>query len=82
MNGKYRRRIADQVLAERLQAMGAVVVEGAKWCGKTTTCEQIAKSVLYMGDPEWRDQYLAMNDMHVGKIARVKFTFNGFLSYF
>ena len=35
-----------------------------------------------MGDPEWRDQYLAMNDMHVGKIARVKFTFNGFLSYF
>ena len=68
MNGKYRRRIADQVLAERLQAMGAVVVEGAKWCGKTTTCEQIAKSVLYMGDPERRDQYLAMAETEIGRL--------------
>ena len=43
---KYRKRIADDILALKLSAMGAVLVEGAKWCGKTTTCEQQAKSVL------------------------------------
>ena len=35
--------MADSILAERLQSMGAVVVEGAKWCGKTTTCERVAR---------------------------------------
>ena len=48
MIAEYRKRIADCILAERLQSIGAVVVEGAKWCGKTTTCEQIAKSALYI----------------------------------
>lgn len=47
----YRPRVADAILAARLQASGAVLVEGAKWCGKTTTCEQLAGSVLYMADP-------------------------------
>jgi len=50
--GKYRTRIADAILAEKLAYMGAVLVRGAKWCGKTTTCEQLAKSALYMGDPD------------------------------
>lgn len=48
----YRKRIADAILAEKLSYMGAVLVRGAKWCGKTTTCEQLAKSVLYMADPD------------------------------
>ena len=48
----YRKRIADAVLAEKLSYMGAVLVRGAKWCGKTTTCERLAKSVLYMADPD------------------------------
>ena len=53
----YRKRIADAILAEKLSYMGAVLVRGAKWCGKTTTCEQLAKSVLYMIDPD----HAAMN---------------------
>ena len=46
----YRKRIADTLLAERLKGKGAVLIEGPKWCGKTTTAEQIARSVLYLGD--------------------------------
>ena len=48
---QYRPRIVDAVLARKLEGMGAVLIEGAKWCGKTTTAEQIAGSVLNMDDP-------------------------------
>lgn len=48
---KYRPRIADRLLARKLQGKGAVLLEGAKWCGKTTTAKQISKSVLYMTEP-------------------------------
>lgn len=48
---KYKSRIADRLLARKLAGKGAVLLEGAKWCGKTTTAEQIAKSVLYMSEP-------------------------------
>ena len=40
--GNYRHRIVDEILLNRVGSAGAVVLEGAKWCGKTTTCEQIA----------------------------------------
>ena len=43
---KYKRRVVDQLLAERLEEVGAVLIEGPKWCGKTTTAEQFAKSKL------------------------------------
>lgn len=56
---KYLERIADKHLQERLQAMGAVLIEGPKWCGKTTTAEQQANSVLRMQDPDMREDYLA-----------------------
>ena len=49
---KYKKRIADTLLTRKLEGKGAVLIEGAKWCGKTTTAEQISKSVLYMSDPE------------------------------
>lgn len=62
---EYKPRIADQLLAEKLEAMGAVLVEGAKYCGKTTLCLQQAKSVLFMADPDTRDQNLAMVDTNV-----------------
>ena len=42
----YRKRVADVLLANKLAGKGAVLIEGPKWCGKTTTAEQIAKSVL------------------------------------
>lgn len=47
---QYRKRIADHLLVRKLAGKGAVLLEGAKWCGKTTTAEQIAKSVLYMSE--------------------------------
>ena len=56
---KYMARIADLVLQERLEAFGAVLIEGPKWTGKTTTAEQHANSVLKIQDPDRRDDYLA-----------------------
>ncbi len=50
MINRYRERIADRLLARKLAGKGAVLIEGAKWCGKTTTAEQIAKSILYMSE--------------------------------
>ncbi|MBR1921075.1 MAG: ATP-binding protein [Kiritimatiellae bacterium] len=45
--------------------MGAVLVEGAKWCGKTTTCTRFAKSVLDLSDPDVRDHALELAEMDV-----------------
>ena len=50
----YRPRIADQTLLRKLKGMGAVLIEGPKWCGKTTTAEQHAESVIFMDDPASR----------------------------
>ena len=55
---KYLHRIADNVLKERLEAFGAVLIEGPKWTGKTTTAEQQAKSVLRLQDPDKREENL------------------------
>jgi len=52
LDSRYLPRIADAKLALALQAMGAVLIEGPKWCGKTSTAQHIAKSVLYMQDPD------------------------------
>ncbi len=46
----YKPRIADKMLQKKLEGMGAVLIEGPKWCGKTTTAEQQAKSIVYMDD--------------------------------
>lgn len=56
---KYLPRIIDKELTQRLEGLGAVLIEGPKWCGKTTTALQQAKSVLKMQDPDMRDGYLA-----------------------
>jgi len=53
---EYKKRIVDSIIARKLKGVGALLVEGPKWCGKTTTCEQFARSVLYMADPERHDQ--------------------------
>ena len=42
----YRKRVADRLLAKKLKSAGAVLIEGPKWCGKTTTAEQMAESIL------------------------------------
>lgn len=61
---RYRKRIADEILKKKLQSKGAVVIEGPKWCGKTTTAEQMAASVLYMDDPEWKSQNISMSEVN------------------
>lgn len=48
----YRQRIVDRLLAEKLEGIGAVLIEGAKWCGKTSTAEQHAKSIIYVDNPQ------------------------------
>ena len=61
---KYKSRIADEILERKLKGKGAVLIEGPKWCGKTTTAEQIAKSVLYMADPANGEQNLTLADIN------------------
>ncbi len=56
----YKHRIADALLDRKLKGNGAVVVEGPKWCGKTTTAEQLAKSVIYMDDPDKITEHITM----------------------
>ena len=55
---EYLKRTVDSELALRLEAFGATLIVGPKWCGKTTTGEQQAKSILRMQDPDKRDGYL------------------------
>lgn len=62
----YRFRIADNLLKEQLKAAGVVVVEGPKWCGKTTTAEQAARSVLYLDNPQKRKDYLLLAESNPG----------------
>lgn len=56
---EYWNRIVDKELELRLEAFGATLIVGPKWCGKTTTAEEKAKSVLKMQDPDMREGYLA-----------------------
>ena len=57
---EYKNLIADKLLRDKLEAMGAVLIEGPKACGKTTTAEQQAKSIIYMDDPVKQEQYKQM----------------------
>lgn len=66
----YRPRIADKLLERKLKGKGAVLIEGAKWCGKTTTVEQLCKSVLYMSDPENREQNTQLASINPGLLLR------------
>lgn len=65
---RYRNRIADSILGKKLRAKGAVLIEGAKWCGKTTTASQIAKSILYMQDPARKRQYLELSEIDPARL--------------
>ncbi len=67
---EYKKRIADKLLEYRLEEVGSVLIEGPKWCGKTTTAEQQAKSVLYMADPDNQKNYLEMADMMISMILK------------
>ncbi len=66
----YKPRVVDKLIANRLRNKGAILVEGAKWCGKTTTCEQHASSVLYMSDPNTVRQNLQLADISPQSLLR------------
>lgn len=61
---EYRKRIVDELLAKKLKGKGAVLIEGPKWCGKTTTAEQMAQSVLYMD----KDDNLLLSEVNMSYI--------------
>lgn len=64
----YKLRIADEILADKLDAMGCVLIEGPKYCGKTTLACQHAESVLYMADPETRSQNLILAQTNISRL--------------
>lgn len=64
----YRPRISDNILARKLRGKGAVLIQGPKWCGKTTTAEQMAKSILYMSKPEDVTANLTAADIEPSKL--------------
>ena len=66
----YRKRVADEILKRKLEGKGAVLIEGPKWCGKTTTAEQIAASILYMDDPEKKAQNIAMSELNPKRLLK------------
>lgn len=67
---EYRKRIADDILSRKLEGKGAVLIEGPKWCGKTTTAEQIAASILYMDDPEKKEQNISMSELNPKRLLK------------
>ena len=61
-NNSYLSRLCDSELQLALQSSGAVLIEGAKWCGKTSTAAKAAESIVYMQDPDNTQAYQAMAD--------------------
>ena len=57
---EYYQRVSDKILLDHLESKGAVLIEGAKWCGKTTSAKHIAKSVIEMDRPDMTEQYQQM----------------------
>ena len=57
---EYINRIVDKEIEDKLSIMGAVVIKGPKWCGKTTSAKRIAKSVLEMQNPDLQDNYIEL----------------------
>lgn len=66
----YKPRVADSRLTDLLDAMGAVLIEGPKYCGKTTLAEQHSGSILYMADPEIREQNITMAQTNISRLLQ------------
>lgn len=65
---EYKRRIADQMLTDKLESSGAVLVEGPKYCGKTTLAKQQTGSILSMADPDTLSQNLALVRTNISRL--------------
>ena len=67
---EYRARIVDDMLKDKLESKGAVVIEGPKWCGKTTTAMQVAGSILRMDEPSKRETNIQMSEIDPGRLLK------------
>ena len=67
---EYKNRITDRILADKLEAMGAVLIEGPKYCGKTTLAIQQANSILFMADPDTKSQNLALAQTNIKRLLQ------------
>jgi len=67
---EYRARIVDDMLKDKLESKGAVVIEGPKWCGKTTTAMQVAGSILRMDEPSKREANIQMAEIDPGRLLK------------
>ncbi len=65
---KYRPRTIDQLLGKKLRSTGAVLIEGPKWCGKTTTAEQASSSAIYLDDPKDVKNNILMSELSPERI--------------
>ena len=66
----YKQRVAESRLTDLLDAMGAVLIEGPKYCGKTTLAKQLAGSILYMADPDTKEQNLTMAQTNISRLLQ------------
>lgn len=69
---QYKKRIIDDRLKRKLKGKGAVLIQGIKWCGKTTTAEQISGSMLYMDNPEDKEQNMNLVEISPSLILKGK----------
>ena len=69
---KYKPRIADKILERKVRGKGAVLIEGPKWCGKTTTAKQLAKSVLDLGNSAVLSQSAQMIELEPKELLDAK----------
>lgn len=60
---KYIKRIVDKEIQEKLSIMGAILIKGPKWCGKTTSAKTVAKSVLEVQNPDLQENYIELANM-------------------
>lgn len=72
----YYQRILDSLILNKLESCGALLLEGPKWCGKTSTCARVAQSAIYIQDPDHRAMYKQMADAQPslllnGKVPRL-----------
>lgn len=66
----YKTRIVDNILKEKLESKGAVVIEGPKWCGKTTTAMEVAGSVLRMDEPSKREVNIQLSEIDPSRLLK------------
>ena len=66
----YRKRLADELIELQLEAAGVVLVERAKWCGKTTTAMRHSQTMVFMNDPRKAEIYTQLAKSSIGMLLK------------